>query len=54
MSGSGKSTLLDAVNGFRPATHGVVYVNGIDLYRNFDLFATTWVTSRKGTLSTPS
>ena len=38
MSGSGKSTLMDAINGFRPATHGGVYVNNIDLYRNFDLF----------------
>lgn len=38
MSGSGKSTLMDAINGFRPATHGQVTVNGVDLYRNFDLF----------------
>ncbi|MGQ9555505.1 MAG: FHA domain-containing protein [Anaerolineae bacterium] len=38
MSGSGKSTLMDAINGFRPATHGAVSVNGVDLYRNFDLF----------------
>ncbi len=38
MSGSGKSTLMDAINGFRPATHGAVYINGVDLYRNFDLF----------------
>ncbi|RYU58202.1 FHA domain-containing protein [Methylolobus aquaticus] len=38
MSGAGKSTLMDAVNGFRPATHGQVSVNGIDLYANFDLF----------------
>ncbi|MBM4200468.1 MAG: FHA domain-containing protein, partial [Gammaproteobacteria bacterium] len=38
MSGAGKSTLMDAVNGFRPATHGQVAVNGIDLYGNFDLF----------------
>ncbi|MHB0875005.1 MAG: FHA domain-containing protein [Anaerolineae bacterium] len=38
MSGSGKSTLMDAINGFRPATHGQVSVNGVDLYRNFDLF----------------
>ncbi len=37
-SGSGKSTLLDAINGSRPATHGQVCVNGIDLYRNLDLF----------------
>ena len=38
MSGSGKSTLLDAINGFRPATHGRVAINGVDLYQNFDLF----------------
>jgi len=38
MSGSGKSTLMDAINGFRPATHGTVLVNGINLYQNFDLF----------------
>ena len=38
MSGSGKSTLMDAINGFRPATHGRVAVNGVDLYNNFDLF----------------
>jgi ABC-type multidrug transport system fused ATPase/permease subunit len=38
ISGSGKSTLLDALNGFRPATRGAVYVNGVDLYHNFDLF----------------
>ncbi|MBC8254794.1 MAG: FHA domain-containing protein, partial [Ardenticatenia bacterium] len=38
MSGSGKSTLMDAINGFRPATHGAVNVNNVDLYRNFDMF----------------
>jgi len=37
-SGSGKSTLIDAINGFRPATHGKVLVNGVDLYDHFDLF----------------
>lgn len=35
-SGGGKSTLLDAIAGFRPATHGRVLVNDIDIYRNFD------------------
>ncbi len=35
-SGGGKSTLLDAVAGFRPATHGRVLVNDIDIYQNFD------------------
>jgi ABC-type multidrug transport system ATPase subunit len=35
-SGGGKSTLVDAVAGYRPASHGRVLVNGIDVYRNFD------------------
>ncbi|MCC6191128.1 MAG: FHA domain-containing protein [Anaerolineales bacterium] len=35
-SGGGKSTLVDAVAGYRPATHGRVLVNGIDVYRHFD------------------
>ncbi len=35
-SGGGKSTLVDAIAGYRPATHGKVLVNGIDVYRNFD------------------
>lgn len=35
-SGGGKSTLVDAVAGYRPATHGKVFVNNIDVYRNFD------------------
>jgi len=35
-SGGGKSTLVDAIAGYRPATHGQVMVNGIDIYRNFD------------------
>ena len=35
-SGCGKSTLMDALNGLRPATSGAVYVNDLDLYRNFD------------------
>jgi ABC transport system ATP-binding/permease protein len=39
-SGSGKSTLLDALNGLRPATSGKVLVNGMDLYKNFQVFAT--------------
>jgi len=37
-SGSGKTTLLDALNGFRPATSGRVFFNGIDCYDHFDLF----------------
>jgi ABC transport system ATP-binding/permease protein len=39
-SGSGKSTLLDALNGLRPASSGKVLVNGTDLYKNFQSFAT--------------
>ncbi len=35
-SGGGKSTLVDAIAGYRPATHGQVFVNGTDAYRNFD------------------
>lgn len=36
-SGCGKSTLMDALNGMRPATSGAVFVNDLDLYKNFDL-----------------
>jgi ABC-type multidrug transport system ATPase subunit len=35
-SGGGKSTLIDAIAGYRPATHGSVHVNDIDVYKNFD------------------
>lgn len=35
-SGCGKSTLMDALNGLRPATAGAVFVNDLDLYRNFN------------------
>lgn len=35
-SGCGKSTLMDALNGFRPATEGMVLINELDLYRNFN------------------
>ncbi len=38
MSGSGKTTLQDAINGYRPATHGQVLINSIDLYQNYDMF----------------
>lgn len=38
LSGAGKSTLMNAMSGFWPATHGAVFVNDVDLYRNFDLF----------------
>ena len=35
-SGGGKSTLVDSLAGYRPATHGKVFVNDIDVYQNFD------------------
>lgn len=35
-SGGGKSTLVDAIAGYRPATHGQVLVNDVDIYRHFD------------------
>ena len=35
-SGGGKSTLVDAIAGYRPASHGQVLVNNIDIYRHFD------------------
>ncbi|MCS6800987.1 MAG: FHA domain-containing protein [Chloroflexota bacterium] len=40
-SGTGKSTLLDALCGFRPATAGRVFYNGIDLYQSYDAFRTS-------------
>lgn len=39
-SGSGKSTLVNALCGFRPATEGAVFVNGVDLYGEFDAYRT--------------
>lgn len=39
-SGAGKSTLLDALNGFRPASKGLVLVNANDLYKNFNAYRT--------------
>jgi ABC-type multidrug transport system ATPase subunit/pSer/pThr/pTyr-binding forkhead associated (FHA) protein len=35
-SGGGKSTLVDSIAGYRPATHGKVFVNDIDVYQDFD------------------
>lgn len=35
-SGGGKSTLINAIIGYRPATQGQVFVNGTNVYRNFD------------------
>lgn len=40
VSGAGKSTLLDALNGFQPATRGIVLVNEHDLYRDFNAYRT--------------
>ena len=39
-SGGGKTTLVDAIAGYRPATHGAVQVNDVDVYRNFDAIRT--------------
>lgn len=36
-SGGGKSTLVDAIAGYRPATHGMVFVNNTNIYQNFDV-----------------
>ena len=38
LSGAGKTTLMNALSGFWPATRGAVWVNGVNLYHNFDLF----------------
>jgi ABC-type multidrug transport system ATPase subunit/pSer/pThr/pTyr-binding forkhead associated (FHA) protein len=38
MSGSGKTTFLNAISGYRPASHGQVLVDGINLYEHYDLF----------------
>ncbi len=35
-SGAGKSTILNAMCGYLEPAEGAVYINGIDLYRNFD------------------
>src|SRR5688572_9182658 len=35
-SGGGKSSLVDALAGYRPATHGQVLVNGVNIYQHFD------------------
>lgn len=40
VSGAGKSTLLNALCGFRPATKGSVFVNGDNLYKNYDAYRT--------------
>jgi ABC-type multidrug transport system ATPase subunit/pSer/pThr/pTyr-binding forkhead associated (FHA) protein len=38
LSGAGKTTLMNALSGFWPVSHGTVRVNGVNLYRSFDLF----------------
>ena len=35
-SGAGKSTVLNCMCGYLPPTEGEVYINGINLYQNFD------------------
>lgn len=35
-SGAGKSTVLNAMCGYLPPDSGRVYINGLDLYQNFD------------------
>ena len=34
-SGAGKTTFMNCINGFEPATSGTVYVNGNELYSNY-------------------
>ena len=36
-SGAGKSTILNCMCGYLPPDKGEVYINGINLYQNFDL-----------------
>ncbi len=35
-SGAGKSTILNALSGYLKPNEGQVYINGVDLYQNFD------------------
>ncbi len=39
-SGAGKSTLMMAMNGFNPATHGQMLIDGEDLYTNLGAYRT--------------
>ena len=36
-SGAGKSTVMNAMSGFEQATQGSVYVNNVDLYKNYQV-----------------
>ena len=36
-SGAGKSTILNCMCGYLPPSRGDVYINGMNLYRNFDI-----------------
>ena len=35
-SGAGKSTIMNAMSGYLPPASGAVYINGVDLYKNFN------------------
>jgi len=37
-SGAGKSTLMSSLNGYMRPSRGAVLVNGLDLYKHYDLF----------------
>ena len=39
-SGAGKSTLMKAMNGYNPATHGNMFIDGEDLYSNLGAYRT--------------
>jgi ABC transport system ATP-binding/permease protein len=39
-SGAGKSTLMKAMNGYNPATHGQMLIDGEPLYPNLELYRT--------------
>ena len=41
-SGAGKSTILNCMCGYLPPSQGHVYINGTDLYQNFDALKKTY------------
>ncbi len=41
-SGAGKSTILNCMCGYLPPAAGAVYINGVDLYRNFETLKKTY------------